>query len=53
MGQAGVIEEVRDVAIGDVEITKAMEQVGPIAPPGRVPPVMLNCVCPLGRGPVD
>src|SRR6185312_2835006 len=31
-GQAGVIEEVRDVEIGDVEITKAMEQVGSTCP---------------------
>ena len=31
-GEAGVIEEVRDVGGWDVEITKAMEQVGPTCP---------------------
>src|SRR6476620_11153963 len=35
--------------VGTLETPKLWNKLVPLAPPGRVPPVMLYCVCPLGR----
>jgi len=45
--KARVIQKVRNVVIGDIEVAEAWNRFTP--PPGLVPPVMLNWVWPLGR----
>src|SRR6478609_7888405 len=34
--------------VGTLKSPKLWNKLVPLAPPGRVPPVMLYCVCPLG-----
>src|SRR6478609_2779485 len=38
------------LVVGTLKSPKLWNKLVPLVPPGRVPPVMLNCVCPLGRG---
>src|SRR6476620_11894411 len=35
--------------LGTLKSPKLWNKLVPLVPPGRVPPVMLYCVCPLGR----